>query len=109
MTETEFLQLAEDTLFAIEDALDECEVDIDFDTMGEVLTLIFENKSQVIINKQTPLKQIWVAAKSGGFHFDYDETLQNWVLNSDSNQTLNKCLNDYCTAQAGQKVDLEFA
>ena len=108
MTETEFLQAAEEMIFAIEDAIDECEVDIDFDTMGEVLTLIFENKSQVIINKQTPLKQIWVAAKSGGFHFDYHDEKQDWVLNSDSNKTLNACLNEYCTAQAGEAVTLEL-
>jgi len=106
MTETEFLQVAEDTIFAIENALDECEVDIDFDMMSEVLTLVFENKSQVIINKQTPLKQIWVAAKSGGFHFDYNDDKQDWVLNSDSERTLNECLNEYCTAQAGQTVQL---
>ncbi len=109
MTETEFIQIAEDTIFAIEDALDECEVDIDFDMMGEVLTLIFENKSQVIINKQTPLKQIWVAAKSGGFHFDYNDDKQDWVLNSDSERTLNECLNEYCTAQAGQTVQLALS
>jgi len=106
MTESEFLQAAEETIFAIEDALDECEVDIDFDMMGEVLTLIFENKSQVIINKQTPLKQIWVAAKSGGFHFDYNEEQDDWVLNSDSTKTLGACLNEYCSAQAEQPVNL---
>ncbi len=108
MTESEFLQVAEDTIFAIEDALDECEVDIDFDMMGEVLTLIFENKSQVIINKQTPLKQIWVAAKSGGFHFDFNDEKDDWVLNSDSSKTLNACLNEYCSAQAGQPVTLDL-
>lgn len=106
MTESEFLQTAEETIFAIEDALDECEVDIDFDMMGEVLTLIFENKSQVIINKQTPLKQIWVAAKSGGFHFDFNDAKQDWVLNSNAEKTLNECLNQYCTEQAGQTVQL---
>ncbi len=109
MTETEFLQAAEETIFAIEDALDDCDVDIDFDTMGEVLTLIFENKSQVIINKQTPLKQIWVAAKSGGFHFDYNDDKQDWVLNSDSSKTLKECLNEYCTAQAGETVALDIS
>lgn len=109
MTETEFLHVAEETIFAIEDALDDCEVDIDFDTMAEVLTLIFDNKSQVIINKQTPLKQIWVAAKAGGFHFDYHDEKQDWVLNSDSSKSLSECLNEYCTAQAGETVDLKLS
>lgn len=108
MTETEFLDLAEETIIAIEDSLDECEVDIDFDNMGEVLTLIFENKSQVIINKQTPLKQIWVAAKSGGFHFDYDENQNTWVLTGHPEKSLSQCLNQYCSEQSGMDVDLNL-
>lgn len=106
MTENEFLDQAEAVMNTIEDALDECETDIDFDTMGEVLTLIFENGSQVIINKQTPLKQIWVAAKSGGFHFDFNELSQRWVLNNDPNKTLVDSLNLYCSEQSGEDIKL---
>ncbi|MBL7003409.1 MAG: iron donor protein CyaY [Gammaproteobacteria bacterium] len=108
MTETEFLNLAEEMIVAIEDALDECEVDIDVDNVGEVLTLIFENKTQVIINKQTPLKQLWVAAKSGGYHFDFDEEKLRWVLDSDHTKNFCECLNQYCSEQAGVAVDLRL-
>lgn len=106
MTESEFLQQAEETMLSIEDALDECETDIDFDSVGDVLTLIFESGSQIIINKQTPLKQLWVAAKSGGYHFDWVES--QWVLDSDHSQTLSHCLNQYCSEHAGETVDLNL-
>lgn len=104
MTESEFLEQAEVTILAIEDALDECDTDIDFDTVGDVLTMIFENGSQIIINKQTPLKQIWVAARSGGYHFDWAD--DDWVLDSDHTKTLSQCLNQYCSEHAGESVDL---
>ena len=62
-----------DTVFArIEAALDEGSADIDSEISGGILTLEFENHSKVIINRQTFNREIWVAAKSGGFHFRFD-------------------------------------
>ena len=72
MNESDFDQLAEETMLAIEEAIDESGADIDYDNAGGILTLEFPNGSQIIVNKQAPLKQLWVAARSGGFHFDYD-------------------------------------
>lgn len=106
MNESEFDQLAEETLFAIEEAIDECGVDIDYDNAGGILTLEFVNGSQVIINKQAPLTQLWVAAKSGGFHFDYDG--ENWRLPGDGEELFD-CLNRCCSEQAGETVTLEKA
>ncbi len=57
---------------AIEAALDTAESDIDSEIAGGVLTLEFINHSKVIINRQTFNREIWVAAKSGGFHFRFD-------------------------------------
>ncbi len=104
MNESEFNQLAEETMAAIEDAVEECGVDIDYDNAGGILTLEFGNGSQIIINKQAPLCQIWVAARSGGFHFDYDESSGNWCLSN--GDELFACLGKYCTEQAGETVSL---
>lgn len=75
MTETEYLALAEDTLDAIETALEEInedgDVDIEYERSGNVLTLEFENDSKIIVNLQPPMQEIWIAAKSGGYHFKY--------------------------------------
>ena len=105
MNESEFSDLAEEVMLAIEEAIDESGADIDYDSAGGILTLEFANGSQIIVNKQAPLTQIWVAAKSGGFHFDYDPNSDRWHLeNSDRN--LFDCLSEYCTQQAGEPVTL---
>jgi len=108
MTESEFNQQAEDLLRQIEDAIDESGADIDYDSPGGVLTLTFENDSQIIINRQTPLKQIWLAARAGGFHFDYNEDKNQWQLAGQSTE-LFESLSEHCSAQAGTNVILKAA
>ena len=105
MNESDFDQLAEDTMIKIEDAIDNSGADIDYDTGGGILTLEFANGSQIIINKQAPLCQIWVAARSGGFHFDYDSDGSCWRLQGKDDE-LFACLNRYCNEQAGEPVEL---
>ncbi len=93
-------------MLAIEEAIDATGADIDYDNAGDILTLEFDNGSQIIINRQTPLSQIWVAARSGGYHFDYDEESQVWCLGQDVNRDLMTQLSIYCSEQAGETVDL---
>ena len=106
MNESEFNQLAEETMIAIEEAVDASGADIDYDNAGDILTLEFADGSQIIINRQTPLSQIWVAAKSGGYHFDYDEANRVWCLNGDIDRDLFSQLNIYCSEQSGETVRL---
>ncbi len=106
MNESEFDQLAEETLVAIEEAVENSGADIDFDSAGGILTLEFANGSQIIINKQAPLKQIWVAARSGGYHFDYDADSASWRLQGQGDE-LYAALARYCSEQAGEEVVLE--
>jgi CyaY protein len=78
MTETEFQALAEQTLTRIEAALEDASSDSDLDVecsrSGNVLEIEFvDNGSKVIVNSQMPMREMWVAAKSGGFHYRYDE------------------------------------
>ena len=105
MNESEFNDLAEATMLAIEEAIDESGAEIDYDNAGGILTLEFDNGSQIIVNKQTPLSQIWVAARSGGFHFDYDADSDSWRLQG-SDRDLFECLGEYCSQQAGEPVSL---
>jgi len=105
VNESEFDDLAEATMLAIEEAIDESGAEIDYDNAGGILTLEFENGSQIIVNKQAPLSQIWVAARSGGFHFDYDADSERWRL-AGTHRDLFDCLSEYCTQQAGKPVSL---
>ena len=106
MDESRFNQLAEETMVAIEEAIEESGIDIDYDNVADILTLEFSNRSKIIINKQTPLSQIWVAAKSGGYHFDYDNENNIWCLNNDIEKDLFTQLSQYCSEQAGETVEL---
>lgn len=104
MNESEFIDLADNTIEAIQAAIDECGADIDYDEVGGVLTLEFDNGSKIIFSKQTPLKQLWMAAKAGGFHFDYDEVNQQWLCDSGNKENLSAMLNRLASEQAGEPV-----
>ena len=69
MTESEFLELAERLLDRIELAVEASVADIELTRAGNVLTLELADDSKIVINSQAPMQQIWVAARSGGFHF----------------------------------------
>ena len=68
MTETEFHRAVDAVLARIESALEAID-DLDVDLEGGVLTVECPDGSRVIVNRQTPNREIWVAARSGGFHF----------------------------------------
>ncbi|HEX7156762.1 MAG TPA: iron donor protein CyaY [Burkholderiaceae bacterium] len=72
MTETEFLRHAEATLEAIEASLEASGLDVECSRAGNVLTIELEDGSRIVVNTQAPTRQIWVAARSGGFHFAAD-------------------------------------
>jgi CyaY protein len=71
MNESEFLVAAERTLAAIEVAVEACDADIETTRTGNVLTLELADGSKIIVNSQAPMRQIWVAAKSGGYHYEW--------------------------------------
>jgi CyaY protein len=76
MTDLEFLDHAEILLKAVEASCDRINdqnlADVDNQRTGGMVTLVFSNKSQIVINLQKPLHEVWLAAKSGGHHYKYD-------------------------------------
>jgi CyaY protein len=73
MDERQFEALAGEALRAIERALDQSGVDADVELKeGGVLELEFGNGSKIIVNRHGAAREIWVAARSGGFHFRWD-------------------------------------
>ena len=69
MTEKEFHELCERTLRAVEDALDACGCDVETSRSGNVLEIEFDDGSRIIVSGNLPVRELWVAARSGGFHF----------------------------------------
>lgn len=107
MTETEFNQLIDEQLMQIEDALDELDIDIDYESSGGILTIVLENKSQIIINRQISAMQLWLAARSGGFHFDYNAA--NGWQDDRSGELFKDALNRCLTEQSDEEIVLDFA
>jgi CyaY protein len=75
MTDPEFMDRAETLLKAVEmccDCInDDSDADIDNQRVGGMITLTFPNHSQIIVNLQKPLHEVWMAAKSGGYHYRF--------------------------------------
>lgn len=73
MTDLEYFEQAERVLAAVELGCDrineQTDADLDSQRTGNMVTLTFSNRSQIIINLQKPLQEIWMAAKAGGFHY----------------------------------------
>lgn len=73
MDERQFEALATHALQRIERALEESGIDADFELKeGGVLELEFGNGSKIIVNRHGAAREIWVAARAGGFHFRWD-------------------------------------
>jgi len=100
----EFNALADAMLARIEAALEACDIDFDFETKpGGVLELEFENGSKIIINRHTAAREIWVAAKSGGYHFRAEG--ERWIGTRDGEELLAaiaRCMGE----QSGERVTL---
>ena len=81
MTDPEYLDHAERLLRAVELACDRIndttDADIDNQRVGGMVTLTFAGGSQIIINLQKPLQEVWMAARAGGFHYRFDG--QRWM------------------------------
>jgi CyaY protein len=105
MNEAEFHKAASATIGRIEQAIEAGGADIDFENTGDILTLEFANGSKIIVNKQGALRQIWVAAKSGGFHYGHDPATGQW-RNDQSGAELFGELSRLASDQAGAPVRL---
>jgi CyaY protein len=88
MTESEFNQLADAALARIETAIDDCGGDVEGNRSGNVLEIEFDNGQKIIINRHDVNQEIWVAAKSGGFHYAYQNGA--WHSRRDNGELFSK-------------------
>ena len=76
MTDLEYLDRAEALLASVEASCDRIneatDADVDNQRVGGMVTLTFADRSQIIVNLQKPLQEVWMAARSGGYHYKWD-------------------------------------
>jgi CyaY protein len=104
MEEREFNALADAMLARIEGALDDCGGDLDFELgAGGVLEIELGDGSKIIVNRHTAAREIWLAARSGGYHFRPEGG--RWIGTRDGEDLL-AALARCIAEQGGGKVEL---
>ena len=101
MNESDFHRAVDAVLARIEtaaEASDKLEVDLE----SGILTVTCPDGSRIIVNRQTPNREIWVAARSGGFHFASREGAWRDTRSGDE---LFASLARIIASQAGERVD----
>ncbi len=108
----QFHQLGSNLLQSIEVALeaadDELDLDLDVERQGgNVINIRFRDKSVIVVNTQPPLHEIWVAAKSGGYHYRWAGSMATplW-LDTKTGRELLGDLTQFASAQAGQAIKI---
>jgi CyaY protein len=107
LTDAEFRELTGTLLASIEATIDrwlqDDVVDIDASRSGGLLELALPDGSHLVVNTQPPLHELWLAARSGGFHYKW--VGGRWVdtrNGSEFLETLSRCASE----QTG--LDLRF-
>src|SRR5512135_2239728 len=100
MTESEFNELADTVFERIDRAADASGADIECSLHGGVLELEFEDGSKIIVNRHAPNREIWLAARSGGFHYSPQEG--RWLSQRDGSELFAK-LNDLVQLGTGRR------
>jgi CyaY protein len=81
MNDLEYLNQAEQLLRRLEQQCDQfnedSDADIDNQRVGGMVTMIFPNRSQIVVNLQKPLHEVWLATRVGGYHYRFDGT--QWI------------------------------
>lgn len=102
MTESEYAQLTEAFFQRLDQALEAADIDYEL-AAGGILEMEFDDGSKIIINRQPAMHEIWVAAKSGGFHFRWQDG--EW-RDTRSGDELFAALERMASQQAGEPVSL---
>ena len=107
ITESEFIGAADGALAAIGEALDaaldDSATDVDWMLNDGILELECDDGSKIIVNRHVPNREIWVAARSGGFHFRPRDG--RWI-DTRSGEELGAALRALLLKQAGLEVAL---
>ncbi|MFT4242949.1 MAG: iron donor protein CyaY [Acidovorax sp.] len=105
MTDLEFMDHAERLLLAVERSCDrindDTDADVDAQRSGGMVTLTFPNRSQIVINLQKPLHEVWMAARSGGYHYRFDGAA--WQDTKGAGEFFD-CLSRDASAQSGLQL-----
>lgn len=90
---------------AIDRALERSDADVDWSLVDGILEVSCEDGGKVIVNRHGPNRELWVAARRGGFHFRADGG--RW-RDTRSGEELGVTLARILAEQAALDVELEL-
>lgn len=102
MNDTEFHQLVDIQFDTLEKLIDESGADIDYEVIGNVMNLEFDNRSQIVINRQEPMHEIWLASKTGGYHFQFKD--EKWICSKTEKEFL-QLVKEECEKQSDEEIE----
>ena len=76
MDDKEYNTLCEKLFDKIESFLDANHEDLEYDNNGEILEIAFDDRRKIVVSRQRPLREVWLADRSGGFHFRMED---DWI------------------------------
>ncbi|RQO77556.1 iron donor protein CyaY [Aquitalea sp. FJL05] len=106
MNESEFLDVTDRIFSRIEDAIDDAGVDADFVSNGNVLEIEFDDGGKIVVNRHAANQELWIAAKSGGYHFAFKDG--QWLAARDGAEffsTLKTAIAQAC-GEPGLELDI---
>jgi CyaY protein len=101
VNDSEFSDLVDTIVEQIEDELDEWDDDLDIDSSAGILNVAFPDGSAVILSRQIVNHEIWIAARSGGFHLGFID--DQWLCRTTS-ELLPDLLSRVFSEQIGRTV-----
>ncbi len=106
MNDSEFNTLADEALKQIEAGLEQSDADLDFALVSAgVLEIELPDGSKIIVNRHSAAREVWVAAKSGGYHFRWDGSA--WRDTRDKSELM-ASLTRILSSQSGESVKLSL-
>jgi CyaY protein len=102
MTESEYSEATKALFQHLEEQLEAADIDYEL-AAGGILEVEFEDGSKIVINRQPALREIWVAAKRGGYHYRWRDGA--WI-DTRGDEELFAALSAMASAQAGRVVTL---
>ncbi|GAA4878617.1 iron donor protein CyaY [Ferrimonas pelagia] len=101
MDSSTYHQLADAAIERITEVIDDSELELDYDQAGNVIEIECIDGSHIILNKQEPLHQLWLATKFGGYHYNYVDG--QWICDRSGNE-LFAFLSESVAKQGGEQI-----
>ncbi|MFM9970655.1 MAG: iron donor protein CyaY [Burkholderiales bacterium] len=106
MNETEFIRIADSILQQIAAAIDDADIDLESNFKGDgILEIESDHGAKLIVNRNTPIREIWLAAPTGGFHFRADGA--RWLDTRDGEE-LGARLSALLKSMIGSEISIQI-